>query len=268
MREVISKAHAAREDEQNAEDRYWPGSLHTGRRDSTRGVNGRLQKKREAHDMGRTPPKRSPLRMKLLLFRRVLHFHRHAHPGVNAALKVVLAESQPRNLKLAALQDAGTRNVQILEPAVTLRNGLFTVVETLDEAATELLYLREGMRFAALIDDHDRRSFVDAERIWFEIPSRVRRTVNGLFEKLVERSKCAERYVLAKIRAERVVEAFRLAFIEGDDLDGNGSKRWRRSHFFVARSVCRVCGLRRTHNGTNQQACEGKQAIQVPFSTG
>jgi hypothetical protein len=46
MREVICKANAAREDEQNAEDGDWPGSLHAGRRDSTRGGNGRLQKKR------------------------------------------------------------------------------------------------------------------------------------------------------------------------------------------------------------------------------
>ena len=36
VREVISKTYAARQNEQDAEDGDWPGSLHTGRRDSTR----------------------------------------------------------------------------------------------------------------------------------------------------------------------------------------------------------------------------------------
>ncbi len=187
---------------------------------------------------------------------------------MNAALKVVLAESQPRNLKLAALQDAGARNVNILEAAVAFRNGLFAMIETFDEAAAELLYFREGMRFAALIDDYDWRSSAYAERIGFEIPAGVRRSVTRLFEKLVERSKCAERDVLAEIRAERVIETFRFAFIERDDLDRNGRKHWRRSHFFVARSVCRVCRLRGTDNGANQQAGKGEQTMQVPFSSG
>ena len=41
MREVISKAYAARQDEQDAEDRDWPGSFHDRKADSTLALDWR-----------------------------------------------------------------------------------------------------------------------------------------------------------------------------------------------------------------------------------
>lgn len=57
MREVISKAYAAREDEQYAENRDWPRSLHRGKR-ILRGEETAVHQRRgEANDLRRTPPK-------------------------------------------------------------------------------------------------------------------------------------------------------------------------------------------------------------------
>lgn len=63
----------------------------------------RLAKLRWARRFGQLLGLACPVRCLFLPCFVVLHFHLHAHPGMNAALKIVFAFRQIRNLQLAAL---------------------------------------------------------------------------------------------------------------------------------------------------------------------
>src|SRR6266480_5629428 len=102
----------------------------------------------------------------------LLYVDRHAHPRMNAALKVMLSLRQTRNLELAALQDPGLGHIEIAEAAGTFGNRFLSSIEIVNEAATELLHLGEGVRLTTLIAYDQRSSFLDFDNVRFEVPVR------------------------------------------------------------------------------------------------
>lgn len=53
-----------------------------------------------------------------------------------------------------------------------------------DEAAAQLFYFGEGVRFAALIHNNNRSSLLDLERVRFEVPAGIGRSRSGFCEKV------------------------------------------------------------------------------------
>src|SRR5437773_9037756 len=144
----------------------------------------------------------------------------HTHPGMDAALKMVLTFRQTGDLHLAALNDSSLGNLDFREAADTFGDCLLSRIEPPYKAATKLLYLGEGVRLAALIGHDKSGSFFDLERVRFEVPARVRSS-SGCFCKQVGQgsgeSKRAKRDVLAEVRPKRGIESERIAFVQRDD---------------------------------------------------
>src|SRR5580692_13150851 len=91
-----------------------------------------------------------------------------------AALKVMLAFGEIRDVELTALKDAGSGHGNFGKAAGALGNDfLARSVESRDEAATKLCDFGESMRLAALVDGVDRCSLFYGERVGFEIPVRI-----------------------------------------------------------------------------------------------
>ena len=81
-----------------------------------------------------------------------LHLDFDAHPGMDAALKEMLAPRKPGELDLAALQDTGPGNLDSRKASSAFWNdALSRGVQSGDEATSELCDFGEGVRFAALI---------------------------------------------------------------------------------------------------------------------
>src|SRR5580700_6722990 len=112
-----------------------------------------------------------------------LHLDFHAHPGMDAALKKMCTLGQIPDRELAALEDACPGHRDLRKASGTLGNrGFSWCIERWDKAATELLHFREGVRFAALVDDDDGGSLLDVECVGFEVPIRVGSSGAGLCE--------------------------------------------------------------------------------------
>ena len=116
---------------------------------------------------------------RLLFFSRavVLYVDGHAHPGMDAALKIVFALGEVADLKLAPLEDACPGYGEVLKAASTFGDGVLPVVEAGNKAAAKMLDLREGVRLAALVDDNDGRAFLDFEGVGFEVPAWIGSTL-------------------------------------------------------------------------------------------
>src|SRR5436853_4692981 len=80
-----------------------------------------------------------------------LHFHRHSHPGMNAALEVMGALRKPGDLHLAALEYPRSGNLNFLEPAFTLIDRRFSAIQSVDKAAAKFFNFCEGVRLSALV---------------------------------------------------------------------------------------------------------------------
>ena len=103
------------------------------------------------------------------------HYDCCTHPGVNAALKIMFAFRQARDLELAALKDARSCHRDFRKAASALLNYFPAwPVQRRYEATAELRNLGEGMRFAALVDGVNGSSFLDSQCVRFEVPVRVR----------------------------------------------------------------------------------------------
>jgi len=94
---------------------------------------------------------------------------------MDAALKKMITWRQTCHLELAALKESSPGYRDLAKAAGTFGNRVLSrPVELRYEAATEVLHLGEGMRFAALIDYIKSGSFLEVDRVRFEVPVRVR----------------------------------------------------------------------------------------------
>ena len=94
---------------------------------------------------------------------------------MDTALKKMFARRQTCDLELAALKKSCPGYRDLAKSAGTFGNNVLSwPVELRYEASTELLDLGKGVRFSALVDDAERRSLLDLDRIRFEVPVRVR----------------------------------------------------------------------------------------------
>jgi len=155
-----------------------------------------------------------------------LHGNGGAHPRMDAALKVMLALGEIRDVELTALKDAGSGDGDFGKAAGALGNDFLTRrVETRDEAATELCNFGEGMRLAALVDRVDRCSLFDGERVGLEIPVGVGSSSGRLGEQCGKGSGGAERNVFAELGAYGggSIECGRITFVQGNNLGGTWS---------------------------------------------
>src|SRR6266568_882262 len=105
------------------------------------------------HKMLRLRPIRLPARARVISFlTSTFHLDRHAHPGMDAALKKMFTFLQTRDVDMAGLKDSSLR------------------------------HLGEGVRLAALIDYAKSGSFFDLDRVRFEVPARVRSSIACLLK--------------------------------------------------------------------------------------
>jgi len=154
-----------------------------------------------------------------------LHFNFHSHPGVKAALKVVRAFGQSCKQRCAALNDPGLGYGEVVESTRAFRYWLFPAVQASDKAATKLLHFRERVRLAPLVNDRNDSTFVDGELVGLKVPFGIRSSGRGFSEQVLNRggkSQRGERDILAEVRADRLVEGGRIAFVQGDDLGDGG----------------------------------------------
>src|SRR5215475_11681491 len=93
----------------------------------------------------------------------LLHIDGDSHPGMNTALEFVLSFGQTGHLQLAALKDAGSCHLDILEAARALGHSLFTVVQIVDKASTKLLHFGKGVRLTSLVHYDQRLPLVDVQ---------------------------------------------------------------------------------------------------------
>src|ERR1700730_3383014 len=148
----------------------------------------------------------------------IAHLNRHAHPGMDAALKTMFTFRQTRDLDMAALKDSSLGHREVRKAAVTFGNRGLSVIEPVYITATELCHLGEGVRLAALADYAKNGSLLDAECVRFEVPVGVRSSSLCLRKQFVERRECPERDILAEVSPKLGIEGGRIAFIQGHDL--------------------------------------------------
>ena len=84
---------------------------------------------------------------------RIIDFNLHTHPRMNAALKQVFAFRKTRELELASLQNSRSGHPKIPKATNTFWSGRLSCIQFIDKASTKLLDLREGVGFAALVDN-------------------------------------------------------------------------------------------------------------------
>src|SRR6266404_3897785 len=114
---------------------------------------------------------------------RSFYFHFGAHPGMNAALKMMYAFRQTDDLKLAALKDSGPGHCNVCKAAGAFGNhGFARCIKRRYKAAAELRDFGKRVRFAALIEYIQTGSFLDFKCIWFEVPARIRSSSRSLCE--------------------------------------------------------------------------------------
>ena len=94
---------------------------------------------------------------------------------MDAALKTMFPRRQICDLELATLEHSSPGYRDLAKSAGTFGNRMLSGrIELRYEAATEVLDLGKGVRFAALVDYAESGSFLDVDRVRFEIPVRVR----------------------------------------------------------------------------------------------
>src|ERR1700716_185987 len=93
---------------------------------------------------------------------------------MDAALKTMFTFRQTRDLDMAALKDSSLGHRQVRKSAGTLGNRGLSPIQPRYKAATELRYLGEGVRLAPLVDHAKNGSLLNAERVRFEVPVRIR----------------------------------------------------------------------------------------------
>src|SRR5580700_9018028 len=94
---------------------------------------------------------------------------------MDAALKKMFPRRQTCDLELAALEKSGPGDGDLAKAADTFGNRVLAwPIELRNEAATELCYLGEGVRLAALVDYAKSGSLLEVDCVRFEVPLRVR----------------------------------------------------------------------------------------------
>ena len=94
---------------------------------------------------------------------------------MDAALKKMITWRQTCHLELAALKESSPGYRDLAKAAGTFGNGMLSwPIELRYETAPEVLHLGEGVRFATLVDYAKSGSFLDVDRVRFEVPVLVR----------------------------------------------------------------------------------------------
>src|ERR1041384_7995357 len=143
-----------------------------------------------------------------------LHFHRHSHPGRNAALEVMGALRKPGDLHLAALEYPRSGNLNVLEPAFTLIDRRFSAIQSVDKTAAKFFDFCEGVRLSALVGHYQRCSFHYLERVRFKVPPGIRGACRRFGKKVLEggcRSQCD---IFAEVCPQHGVEACRITLVQ------------------------------------------------------
>src|ERR1700757_4001104 len=109
----------------------------------------------------------------------LFHLDGHAHPRMDAALKMMFALGEASDLELAALQDSGSGHSEVLKSARTFGNGGFPGIRRFDKAATEVFDFCKGVRLTALIDHNEGRSFSDVQHVRLKVPAWVGSSSRG-----------------------------------------------------------------------------------------
>jgi hypothetical protein len=146
------------------------------------------------------------------------HLDSYAHPGVDAALKKMLALRQARELAMAALQDSGSGHREIRKASRAFGNRWLASVEVGYEAAAKMRNLGEGVRLAALVNHTEGCAFLDMYNVRFEVPVRVRSPSSCFRKEVAELCGCPNGDVLLEVRSKRGIEGGRITLIQGHDL--------------------------------------------------
>src|ERR1700758_3050511 len=94
---------------------------------------------------------------------------------------------------MTPLQDPRPGDCDVLETSGTFRNRRLSCIQWLYEASAKLGDLREGMRLAALVHDTQRRSFLNAHHVRFEVPPWVRSSSGCLSKEVIKRGGVSQR---------------------------------------------------------------------------
>ena len=138
---------------------------------------------------------------------------------MDTAFKKVFAGRQACDLELAALKHSSPGYRDLAKAAGTFGNGMLSwAIELRYEAATEVLHLGEGVRFAALIDNVKSGSFLDVDGVRFEVPVWIRMSSLRFRKQVRQRREISQRDILAESRPERLIEGCRIAFVQGHNL--------------------------------------------------
>jgi hypothetical protein len=105
------------------------------------------------------------------------------------------------------LEDTGSRDVDVLEAASTLRHGFLAGIQIRDEASAELLHFGKRVRLAALVGYNKWSSFADMQDIRLKIPTRIGSSCLGLGKQVVECGGSSQSDVLREVRANRRVKS-------------------------------------------------------------
>src|ERR1700733_4766274 len=149
-----------------------------------------------------------------------LHVHFHAHPGMDAAFEQVFPLGQTGDIEVTALKNSGPGHGDVLEAAGALRNGRLTIVEARYESSSELFHLSKSVWLTAFIGHGNDGPLSDRQSVGFEIPSWIGGSSCRFGEKIGERRRRSECYILAKVSAHRprVVECGRITFVQRNNL--------------------------------------------------
>jgi DNA-binding winged helix-turn-helix (wHTH) protein len=163
-------------------------------------------------------PQRYAPRVVALSLRESFHFDVHAHPGMDAAFEMMCAFRQTRDLDLAALKKPSLGHGDPRKTAGTFGNRFLSRIELRYETSAEFGHLGEGVRFTPLVDYAYNRSFLDLERIRFEIPVGVRSSRRRIGKQVGQRRGISKGDVFAEVRPKRGVKSGWVALVQGNYL--------------------------------------------------
>src|SRR5438477_12939735 len=96
------------------------------------------------------------------------------HPGMDAAIKVMGSCCPVRDVEVAALDDSGSSDRNVLETTCTFGNSGVSCIKRFDEATTELSDLSEGVWLPALVHNTQNGPSLNVDRVGFDVPTWVR----------------------------------------------------------------------------------------------
>src|SRR5438552_12421556 len=140
---------------------------------------------------------------------------------MNAALEVVNAFSQARDLSLASLNDSSFGDIHAGKTTNAFRNNFISGVEPFNKSAAKLLHFGKGVRFATLVGHKKCSTLFDFECVGLEVPAWIGRSSGCLCKQILERgseTQRCQRDILTEVISKGRIEGEWIAFVQGHNL--------------------------------------------------